>query len=120
MIDQLPPSDFLDWLQRAAPGSSTARPLVLDVREPWELQTASVREEGFDLLHIPMREVPARIEDLKSAHGLAHPIAVLCHHGMRSQHTANFLAANGFTHIVNVAGGIDEWSRQRDSSVPIY
>lgn len=123
MIDQLNPCDFADWRQRAALVSPTAtpaaRPLVLDVREPWELQTASIREDGFELLHIPMREVPARLDELK-ARGLAHPIAVLCHHGMRSYHTATLLAENGFTQVVNLAGGIDAWSQQVDASIPTY
>lgn len=120
MIDQLNPSDFSVWRQRAAPAKPAARPLVLDVREPWELQTASVREDGFELLHIPMRDVPARLAELKEAHGLAHPIAVLCHHGMRSYHTATLLAEHGFTHVVNLAGGIDAWSQQVDPSIPTY
>ncbi|MCY7371918.1 MAG: sulfurtransferase, partial [Polaromonas sp.] len=111
MIHQLHPSDFSDWRQRAAPGASASPPLVLDVREPWELQTSIVKEDGFTLLHIPMREVPARLAQLKETHGPAHPIAVLCHHGMRSHHVATLLAENGFTQVVNVAGGIDAWSQ---------
>ena len=120
MIEQLAPLDFPDWLQRSGLAAPATRPLVLDVREPWELQTARIREDGFDLLHIPMREVPARLAELKEAQGLAHPIAVLCHHGMRSHHTATLLAENGFTHVVNLAGGIDAWSQQVDPSVPTY
>lgn len=123
MIDQLTPTDFADWLLRVTPITPitpATRPLVLDVREPWELQTASVKEDGFDLLHIPMRDVPARLAELKDAHGLTHPIAVLCHHGMRSDHIATLLAENGFTQVVNVAGGIDAWTQQVDPSVPTY
>lgn len=122
MIDQLNPSDFFDWRQRAMPNTPdrpAAPPLVLDVREPWELQTASVKEDGFELLHIPMREVPARLDELKAS-GMARPIAVLCHHGMRSYHIATLLADNGFTQVANVAGGIDAWSQQVDPSIPAY
>jgi protein-L-isoaspartate(D-aspartate) O-methyltransferase len=35
---QVRPADWNDWLQ-----AQPARPLLLDVREPWEVQTASVR-----------------------------------------------------------------------------
>lgn len=33
---------------------------------------------------------------------------------------AMFLAQNGFTDVVNLAGGVDAWSRQKDPSVPTY
>ena len=95
-------------------------PLVLDVREPWELQTASIREDGFTLLAIPMREIPARLADLRAARGGGRPIACLCHHGMRSLQVANYLAQNGFDEVVNLQGGIDAWSLQLDASVARY
>lgn len=95
-------------------------PVVLDVREPWELQTACVEASGFTLLHIPMREVPQRINELQQTYGTAHPIACLCHHGMRSMQVANYLRQTGFTSVVNLQGGIDAWSRQLDASVSLY
>jgi rhodanese-related sulfurtransferase len=118
MISQLNPVDFLAWRDGAAAGTSL--PVVLDVREPWELQTASVRADGFTLLHIPMREMPAKLADLQQSHGPDHPIACLCHHGMRSLQVAHYLAENGFTQVVNVEGGIDAWSQQVDPTVPAY
>jgi rhodanese-related sulfurtransferase len=116
MIDQLSPAHFAAWRDTALP----ALPIVLDVREPWELQTASVKPDGFELLHIPMQSVPARIAELKEAHGSDHPIACLCHHGMRSLQVANYLAQNGFTAVVNLQGGIAQWAQQVDTSVPQY
>jgi rhodanese-related sulfurtransferase len=111
MIAQIRPTDFDDWLQ-AQPG----QPLLLDVREPWEVQTASVRPQGFDLVAIPMNEIPARIAELPQD----RPIACLCHHGARSQRVAMFLAHQGYTDVANIAGGIDAWSRERDPAVPRY
>ncbi|WP_395060629.1 rhodanese-like domain-containing protein [Polaromonas sp.] len=118
MIAPLSPADFSAW--RDSLGADAPTPVVLDVREPWELQTASVIEDGFSLLRIPMREVPARVEQLKQQLGVDQPIACLCHHGMRSLQVANFLAQSGFTDVVNIHGGIDAWSRQRDTAVPLY
>jgi rhodanese-related sulfurtransferase len=118
MIAQLSPADFSAWRDRL--DASAPAPVVLDVREPWELQTASVTEDGFTLLRIPMREVPARVEELKEQLGADQPIACLCHHGMRSLQVANFLVQSGFTGVVNLQGGIDAWSRQRDAAVPLY
>jgi rhodanese-related sulfurtransferase len=118
MIAQLSPADFSAWRDHQEPG--VCAPVVLDVREPWELQTASVSEDGFTLLRIPMREVPARVEELRQQFGADQPIACLCHHGMRSLQVANFLEQSGFTAVVNLQGGIDAWSRQRDAAVPLY
>ncbi|MGH8831285.1 MAG: rhodanese-like domain-containing protein [Polaromonas sp.] len=120
MIAQVSPSDFAAWRDNARAAAPASLPLVLDVREPWELLTASVKEEGFTLLHIPMREIPARLAELQSAQGTGQPIACLCHHGMRSLQVANYLMQSGFTEVVNLQGGIDAWSQQVDPSVPLY
>jgi rhodanese-related sulfurtransferase len=118
MIAQLTPADFSAWRDSLSAAGRT--PVVLDVREPWELQTACVTEDGFTLLRIPMRDVPARAEELRQQLGADQPVACLCHHGMRSLQVANFLAQSGFTAVVNLQGGIDAWSRQRDTTVPLY
>ena len=118
MISQLNPVDFLAWRDAAAAGD--ALPVVLDVREPWELQTASVRADGFTLLHIPMRDIAAQLVELQQTHSPDQPIACLCHHGIRSLHVADYLVQNGFTQVVNLDGGIDAWSQQVDPSVPAY
>ena len=116
MIDQLSPTHFAAWRDTAPP----LLPIVLDVRELWELETASVKPDGFALLHIPMQSIPARLAELKQAHGAHHPIACLCHHGIRSLQVANYLAQNGFTNLVNLQGGIAAWSQQLDTSVAQY
>ncbi|MDM0043879.1 rhodanese-like domain-containing protein [Variovorax dokdonensis] len=112
MIEQVLPANLGDWFARDA----QAKPLLLDVREPWEVQTASVKPLGYTLLAIPMNEIPARLSEL----GPYDRIACLCHHGTRSQHVASFLHQRGISSIANVAGGIDAWSRQVDPSVPRY
>ena len=121
MISQLNPSDFAAWRDRAKEGlAPTALPVVLDVREPWEVQTASVKEDGFTLLTLAMREIPARLTELQETLGTDHPIACLCHHGMRSLQVANYLAQAGFAEVVTLQGGIDAWTQQVDPSVPRY
>ncbi len=120
MISQLNPSDFPAWLESAQAATPASLPVVLDVREPWELQTASVKENGFQLIHIPMREIQARLAGFQQAQGTDQPIACLCHHGMRSNQVAMYLLQNGFSQVVNLQGGIDAWSQQVDPSVPAY
>ena len=112
MIDQVRPSQLSDWLAQHA----SDQPVVLDVREPWELQTAPVPTEGFTLVVIPMQQVPARLDELDPS----RPLACLCHHGMRSMQVAAFLHKRGFERLANIAGGIHAWSTQVDPSVPSY
>ena len=113
MIDHVRPAQLSAWFAAAPDGS---QPLVLDVREPWELQTASVRADGFELVAIPMGELPTRLDELNPA----SPIACLCHHGARSLRVAAFLQHNGYEHLANITGGIDAWSHENDPAVPRY
>lgn len=112
MIDQVRPSQLPEWLKAHA----SANPLVLDVREAMELAVAGVRPEGFELLHLPMHQIPAHLGELDPQ----RPVACLCHHGVRSMQVAMFLARNGFEQVANIAGGIDAWSAELDPSVPRY
>lgn len=118
MLPQVPPAQFNDWLATHATGSTP--PVLLDVREPWEVAQANVRGDGqadqFELRCIPMGEIPSRLQELDPD----RPIACLCHHGARSMNVAVYLLNNGFENVTNITGGIDAWSRERDASVPRY
>ncbi len=110
------PGQLDQWLAAARQATPEQSPVVLDVREPWELQTASVSPEGFELIPMPMRSVPARYLELDRD----RPIACLCHHGARSAQVVHFLMQQGFTQTVNIHGGINAWSHERDPAVPVY
>ena len=99
-------------LRAALIAESAARPLLLDVREAWEWQLARI--EGSQ--HLPMGEIPARIDDLDKS----HPTVVICHHGVRSLQVVAFLARLGFANLHNLQGGIDAWARNVDPAVPVY
>jgi molybdopterin/thiamine biosynthesis adenylyltransferase/rhodanese-related sulfurtransferase len=86
--------------------------VILDVREPFEHAIGVV--EGS--LLVPMRHVPEAIGDLPGD----KPILVICHTGVRSLRVAEFLRARGFENAASVAGGIAEWSREIDASIPRY
>jgi len=90
----------------------TAPLTVLDVRTDEELAIASLPGAR----HISMQELPARLGELNPA----EPVAVICHHGVRSEMAARFLERNGFTEVYSVGGGIDAWSLDVDGSVPRY
>ena len=77
---------------------------------------ATARIEGAIL--IPMSELAARVGELETHRD--QEIAVHCHHGGRSLRVANWLRSQGFTRARSMAGGIDQWSREIDPSVPRY
>lgn len=86
---------------------------LIDVREPWEYQTAHIEPS----LLMPMGEVPAR------AHQELDPedrLLILCHHGARSLSVTNWLRQQGFEAAQSIAGGIDAWSSRVDTHVPRY
>ena len=113
MLTQITPAQLSDW---AAQHTSTGPLIVLDVREPNELERASVKADGFELVHIPMGVIPPRLGELDPS----RPVACLCHHGARSMRVAAFLEYQGFQHIANISGGINAWSNQLDPTVPRY
>jgi rhodanese-related sulfurtransferase len=92
---------------------STSQAKLIDVREPWEFETAHVANSLF----IPMGEVPTR------AHQELDPeehLLVLCHHGIRSMNVTVWLRNQGFEQAQSVRGGIDAWSAQVDPKVNRY
>lgn len=88
------------------------KPLLLDVREPWEYERARIA--GSQL--VPMREIPGRLAELDRQ----REVVAICHHGSRSAQVALFLEKNGFGKVHNLVGGVDAWSRTVDPSVPTY
>jgi rhodanese-related sulfurtransferase len=85
--------------------------LLLDCREPWEYQTAHI--EGAAL--IPMRQIPQHVGEIPKD----QPVVVYCHAGVRSLDTAAWLKQQG-VNAVSMSGGIDQWSREIDPTVPRY
>lgn len=86
--------------------------LLLDVREAHEVVTCAIAGSR----HIPMRQVPENLPNLPRD----RLILVLCHVGGRSLRVTQFLRANGFTQVSNVAGGIDAWAEQIDPTLARY
>ena len=84
----------------------------LDVREPEEVEIGYIPET----LHIPLNFIPYSLEKIPKDETLI----VYCHHGMRSLKAVEYLKAKGFDNVVNLAGGIHEWSTKIDPKIPIY
>jgi rhodanese-related sulfurtransferase len=86
---------------------------LLDVREPWEIETARI--QGAKL--IPMGDIPSRAHQELDPEG---EIVVLCHHGVRSMNVTVWLRQQGFEKVQSMRGGIDAWSRRVDPNMPLY
>ena len=106
MIEDLTPHDVAGRL------SSDRPPLLIDVREDWEVETASIDES----IHIRMDDIPERHGELPNDRDLV----TVCHHGVRSAAVAKWLAQNGHARVTNLQGGIDAWAREVDQTVPRY
>lgn len=92
---------------------------VLDVREDWEIELASL---GDAATVVPLSRLSAEgLEALPtSLRDKTRPIVVMCHHGVRSAQVTWWLIQNGYTNVRNLTGGIDEFAEQVDRSVGSY
>lgn len=88
------------------------RPLLLDVREPFEYSICHLP----DALLIPTGALPARLGELNPA----GEIVVYCHTGVRSARAVELLRAAGFAKARNLTGGIRAWSLEVDHTMPQY
>lgn len=86
---------------------------LIDVREPSEHHAARIA--GAEL-H-PLGGIAQWATQLPNKD---EEIVLHCHHGMRSDRACQYLAAQGFTNVHNLSGGIDDWSLQIDPNVPRY
>ena len=91
---------------------SGKRPVLLDVREPYEYSLCHLESSTL----IPVEELDARLGELKRD----GEIVVYCHVGIRSASAVKLLRQAGFANVRNLQGGIDEWARQVDIKMPRY
>lgn len=91
---------------------SQANLTLVDVRDPWEFEICQI--EGATNFPLPQLaiQVPALDKD--------RPLVLYCHHGIRSRNAVLILQQKGFYNVASLKGGIDAWSRQIDSNIPIY
>jgi rhodanese-related sulfurtransferase len=94
--------------------------ILLDVREPSELEQAKITDARLEV--VPMSRLAregmkafsesARLKDAE--------IYVMCHSGSRSMQVTGWLSVRGWTNVHNVSGGIDEYARKIDPSIGFY
>ena len=108
MPEQIAPRLLAAWLA----DQTRSAPVLLDVREAWELERCVIPGS----VSIPMGSIPQRLAELDRA----CDIVCICHHGMRSQRVAVFLASQGFASVFNLSGGVHAWAQEVDSTMPVY
>lgn len=92
--------------------SGANAPLLLDVREPHELEISALP----GALNIPLGSLAARLSELDSARELV----VFCKAGTRSARALELLVSAGFKKVKNLKGGINAWAKEVDDSLPVY
>ena len=88
---------------------------LVDVRELAEFNAAKIESANL----IPMNTVPQNLQSLETQ-AEQTPLVVFCHHGMRSLQVVSWLRGQGVDACQSMAGGIDRWSLEIDSTVPRY
>lgn len=87
--------------------------ILLDIRLPEERNICQIPGSQF----LPMNEVADYPEKLSRE----IPTVVYCHHGIRSFILIKFLREEfGFTNLINLDGGINEWAHKVDHSMARY
>ena len=107
-MQNLTAPELAKWLEDEA----AVKPLLLDVREPWEFQICHIS----GAVAMPMNTIPSRLADLDTE----QPIVCICHHGVRSMNVGVFLERNGFSRVTNLTGGVHAWAAQVDNTMPTY
>jgi|SRR5690554_1853076 len=92
--------------------AEAARPVLLDVREPWEFALCHI--DGS--VNVPMSSVPARETEFDPD----AEIVVICHHGIRSAQVCMFLERQGFTDLSNLVGGVAAWADEVEPTMTRY
>lgn len=85
--------------------------IILDVREPWELEKACFS----GALNISLGQLKEKMADIPET----DLIITVCHHGIRSLKAAHFLMECG-KKAKSLKGGIDAYAREIDPSIPLY
>jgi rhodanese-related sulfurtransferase len=98
-IQDIQPAELYDLLL----SSNGSRPVVVDVREPWEYRQGHVP----GALLMPLGQLAIRLGELD----VEKPVAVICATGNRSQSASALLGQKGFKTVYNVLGGTSEWAR---------
>jgi len=98
-----PPSPTCSPAELKAMMDERSDVILIDVRTPSEYEIDNI---GGQLL--PLMDLPDRLEELNDFKD--KEVIVMCRSGNRSAQAQAFMLQNGFTNVVNLAGGILAWN----------
>lgn len=104
--DEISPVELATRLQSSDP------PLLLDVREPHELEIARLPNAVL----IPLGELAGRLSELDDR----GEIVVFCKSGTRSRRALDILHSAGFATARHLRGGTNGWAQEVDPQIPVY
>lgn len=107
-MEQISATSLKAWLS----DPERTKPVLIDVRELWEIERC--RFDGARC--IPLASVPTNLTDLDRD----ADTVMICHHGARSFQAGMFLEQQGFSHVINLQGGVAAWARDVDPTMPTY
>ena len=87
-------------------------PVVVDVREPWEVAICGFPEAAV----IPLGNLAGRVAEVPAD----RPVVVICHAGLRSLRAAQFLRGRGRPLASSLRGGVEAWALRIDAAMPRY
>jgi len=116
MVNQAFSQINVEELQARVLSVDKAKLQLIDVREPQEIEIASI--DGF--VNLPLSQFALWSGDISSRFQPEVETLVLCHHGVRSAQMCQWLVAQGFTNVKNISGGIAAYSVMVDPAVPQY
>lgn len=89
---------------------------LLDVREPFEQYQSKIDYENSTL--IPVDQLKSRLNEIEADKD--DEIVCLCRSGGRSTKACKMLEEEGFENVKNLKGGINQWAKDIDNSLPVY
>jgi monothiol glutaredoxin len=115
-------------------GSPCQSDALSRVEQRTALQIKTMLDRGEVALFDVRPEYERALASIQAAHAIDDPsgerhllslprdtaIALVCHHGVRSQFVAEQLVSVGFETVYNMTGGIDAWSKTVDPAIPQY
>lgn len=87
--------------------------LLLDVRENHEYELSNI---GGRL--IPLDQLAIRLDEIQDHR--EKEVVIMCRSGARSARACDLLRRSGFSSVKNLKGGINDWARHIDPTLPVY
>lgn len=89
---------------------------IVDVREPFEKYQSDIDYDNKTL--IPVGDLQKRVDELNDYKD--QEVVCMCRSGARSAKATRFLEREGFSNVKNLKGGINQWAKEIDTSLPVY